>query len=398
VICSSVPCDNIEGFATVSVAPDGSSITITIQVTALSFSSAIPTFLMAGIYGPARSHEEMPAGTKPLVEIAIPSVALSESTWTGVFRRTAADMPALLALMRTGQTYLDIATDRVPEGELRGQIEVGHCLETPLHPAVAFPEGYGATAKAYAFANVMLNPMKTKLAVLMQLPQDPARRLSSPVLSSVSIIGGSGHTLVVLQPQGYESCVAGTFDGRQADGVTGCNLDERHAYVSDVTMANSGTVVYKVMHSASAAMVADLHNASRVVIQTPKSIAAGYPSEVEGMLAPAIACRQLMTVHDSLYTLATSHRSDWISTWSMNDGNPDVRPTLEPRYYAHPLMVTKGETAMAIERRFGMPRAEILVINPGLANIEELPVGGLICVIPNWRTTIAGNGQRICIA
>lgn len=32
VICSSVPCDNIEGFATVSVAPDGSSITITIQV------------------------------------------------------------------------------------------------------------------------------------------------------------------------------------------------------------------------------------------------------------------------------------------------------------------------------------------------------------------------------
>ncbi|KAJ1480961.1 hypothetical protein T484DRAFT_2766749 [Baffinella frigidus] len=103
VICSSVPCDNIEGFATVSVAPDGSSITITIQVTALSFSSAIPTFLMAGIYGPARSHEEMPAGTKPLVEIAIPSVALSESTWTGVFRRTAADMPALLALMRTGQ-------------------------------------------------------------------------------------------------------------------------------------------------------------------------------------------------------------------------------------------------------------------------------------------------------
>ena len=80
------------------------------QVTALSFSSAIPTFLMAGIYGPARSHEEMPGGTAPLVEIAIPSVSLSESTWTGVFRRTAADMPALLELMRTGQASPSVSS------------------------------------------------------------------------------------------------------------------------------------------------------------------------------------------------------------------------------------------------------------------------------------------------
>ena len=87
-----------------------------------------------------------------------------------------------------------------------------------------------------------------------------------------------------------------------------------------------------------------------------------------------------------------------MTVWSMNVGNPDVRPTLEPRYYAHPLVVTKGETAMAIERRFGMTRAEMLLVNPGLANIEELPVGGTICIIPNWRTVIAGNGQRICVA
>ena len=32
VICSAVPCDNIEGFATVAVAPDGTSITVTLQV------------------------------------------------------------------------------------------------------------------------------------------------------------------------------------------------------------------------------------------------------------------------------------------------------------------------------------------------------------------------------
>ena len=33
-------------------------------------------------------------------------------------------------------------------------------------------------------------------------------------------------------------------------------------------------------------------------------------------------------------------RSDWITIWSMNEGNPDVRSTLEPKYYAHPLMVS----------------------------------------------------------
>jgi len=369
-----------------------------LQVTALSFSSAIPKFMSAGIYGPARPHEEMPAGTAPLVEIATPTVILSESTWTGVFRRKAADMPRLLELMRTGQTYIDIATDRVPEGEIRGQLEVGHCLEAALRPPVPFPEGYGATERAYGFANVLLNQDKSKLAVLMQLPQDPTRALSSQTLSSVRIIGGSGQNLVALQPAAYESCVRDTYNGKQADGVTACNLDERHAYVSDITLANSGNFIFKVLHAAPQAMIADLHNSSRVILHTPNSLAAGFHSEVEGVLQTAIACRHLMTVHDSLYTLATSHRSDWMTVWSMNVGNPDVRPTLEPRYYAHPLVVTKGETAMAIERRFGMTRAEMLLVNPGLANIEELPVGGTICIIPNWRTVIAGNGQRICVA
>ena len=68
------------------------------------------------------------------------------------------------------------------------------------------------------------------------------------------------------------------------------------------------------------------------------------------------------------------------------------------RYYAHPMVVTKGETSMAITRRFGMSLEEILKINPGLSDPDALTVGSSLCIVPNWRTVMAGNGQRICVA
>ena len=70
---------------------------------------------------------------------------------------------------------------------------------------------------------------------------------------------------------------------------------------------------------------------------------------------------------------------------------------VEPRYYAHSMVVNKGETAMAITRRFGMSLEEILKINPGLSDPNALTVGSSLCVVPNWKNVIAGNGQRICI-
>ena len=48
--------------------------------------------------------------------------------------------------------------------------------------------------------------------------------------------------------------------------------------------------------------------------------------------------------------------------------------------------------------RFGMSLEEILKINPGLSDPDALAVGSSLCIVPNWRTVMAGNGQRICVA
>jgi len=85
VMCADVPCDNVEGFVTVDVAPDGSHLSIMIQMTALPHSSAVPQFMEAGIFGPAESHVEMPAGTPPLVAITTPSLTLQHSRFSGIF-------------------------------------------------------------------------------------------------------------------------------------------------------------------------------------------------------------------------------------------------------------------------------------------------------------------------
>jgi hypothetical protein len=73
--------------------------------------------------------------------------------------------------------------------------------------------------------------------------------------------------------------------------------------------------------------------------------------EVEGGIMAAVPCRRLMSAADSLYSMAKEYRSDWVTLWSLNVGNPDFRRTLVPRYYAHPLQILRGETSYAIQRR-----------------------------------------------
>jgi len=215
-----------------------------------------------------------------------------------------------------------------------------------------------------------------------------------------------GRPLAVVQPNAWESCRTGSFDGFKSDAkISKCNFDEKHSYPSEVNMANSGVLYYHVEMALEAGDAAAFVN-STVAVKTAKSEEMGYASEVQGRLEHAIPCRKLLTQHDDLYTMAAGHRSDWITVWSLNHGhahvarstNPDVRPTLEPRYYAHPMVVTKGETSMAITRRFGMSLEEILKINPGLSDPDALAVGSSLCIVPNWRTVMAGNGQRICVA
>jgi hypothetical protein len=217
-MCAELPCDNIEGFVAVDVSPDGSFITVTIQMTALPHSSAVPHFMEAGIYGPALSHVEMPAGTKPLVVITTPVLTLQHSRFSGIFKRKAADMPTLLKYMREEALYVSVPSDR------------------ELHPPVpSFPPGYGATSAAYGFANVMIDKAHKRAAVLVQFPQDAHRSMSSKTFfadgqiqsppKAVHIKDQEGRVLAVVQTKKYDSCRTGSFDGLKADGMTGCNFD-----------------------------------------------------------------------------------------------------------------------------------------------------------------------------
>jgi hypothetical protein len=123
----------------------------------------------------------------------------------------------------------------------------------------------------------------------------------------------------------------------------------------------------------------------------------GVSKALEGSVIKAHACRLLSTVEDTLFTTATAYGNDWLSVWSMNPGNPDHRRTLTARYYAHPLEVTAGETAEQIMRRFGISERELVRANPAIMDIRSLQVGDTLCVVPNFRQTMSGNGAKICI-
>jgi hypothetical protein len=123
----------------------------------------------------------------------------------------------------------------------------------------------------------------------------------------------------------------------------------------------------------------------------------GGQEVLTGKAAKAKACRLLSTVEDTLFTTATAFGNDWLSVWSMNPGNPDHRRTLTARYYAHPLEVTSGETAEQIMRRFGVSERELVRANPAIMDLRSLQVGDTVCVVPNFRHTVSGNGAKICV-
>ena len=130
------------------------------------------------------------------------------------------------------------------------------------------------------------------------------------------------------------------------------------------------------------------------VVTTP--VASGGTDYLSGEAAKAHPCRLLSSVEDTLFTTAKDFGNDWLSVWSMNPGNPDHRRTLTPRYYAHPLEVTSGETAEQIMRRFGISEAELVRANPTVMDLHSLQVGDTLCVVPNFWQTMGGNGAKIC--
>mmetsp|Transcript_39333 Transcript_39333/g.98482 ORF Transcript_39333/g.98482 Transcript_39333/m.98482 type:complete len:448 (+) Transcript_39333:29-1372(+) len=404
VICGGVQCNNLDGFVSITVAPDAASITVSLQIQAAPDSSNIPRFLSAGLYGPALPGEAMPetaSGPLFLVEPA-PSPTLAASTWSATTRLRPSNLPAILEALRTGMAFFSVSTDRVPEGELRGQMHPPTCLEAQLRPAFAVPPAW-EVSEPYAFVSVMVSGAAYSggdavrdMSVHFQLPTDRARSLSSAV-TQVKAVDEAGASIVVIQPNPWDSCVRGSFDGRNQGGLL-CTDQQRHTYASEVNLESQGSPIFHVEHQVAKAVVDAVRNAtSRFVVETVNSRNDAMADfEVEGRVLDAVPCRRLMSQHDSLYSIARDFRSDWVTLWSLNDGNPDVRKTLEPRYYAHPLQVLRGETSFAISRRYGMTEGEILKVNPAIADINTLPVGSVVCVVPNWQATVAGNGQRVC--
>ena len=134
------------------------------------------------------------------------------------------------------------------------------------------------------------------------------------------------------------------------------------------------------------------------VVEIAAAASGGGAQVLQGKAAKAQACRLLSSVEDTLFTTARDSGSDWLTVWSMNPGNPDHRRTLTARYYAHPLEVTAGETAEAIMQRFGISERELVRANPAIMDLRSLSVGDTLCVIPNFRQTMSGNGAKICIS
>ena len=161
-----------------------------------------------------------------------------------------------------------------------------------------------------------------------------------------------------------------------------------------VNFEGTAEVAYSVGHLAGQTVMDSLR-AHGVVVELHSNTADNY--RIEANLTRAMPCRQLLTVHDTLFSIATSRQSDWITVWSMNEGQPDTRNTLTPRYYAHPFEVTRGETLQRLLTRFAMSSKSLLDNNPTVKELgSELRLGTVLCVVPDWTETIGGNGQKIC--
>jgi len=371
---------------------------VTLQITAAPDSSNIPTFLSAGFYGPAMPGEAMPPGSdSPLFTVSPPMPTMASSTWSMTTKLRPQNLANILEYLRTGRAFFSVSTDRIPEGELRGQMEVPMCYEAAMAPTSELPASW-EVMNPYAFANVIVSRGGGDVAVFLQMPTDNGRKLSSGV-TKVFARDGAGASILEIQPSAWDSCVRGTFDGRSVSG-TACSDEQRHTYKAEVNNEGASAPVFHVVHHADASLAQRLTNSSTVLgVETVNSRNdPGMTFEVEGGITAAVPCRRLMTAADSLYSMAKEYRSDWVTLWSLNVGNPDFRRTLVPRYFAHPLQILRGETSYAIQRRYGMSEGEILKVNPAIRDIGSLPVGSHVCVVPNWQTVVAGNGQKVCSA
>lgn len=106
------------GTATFTATTSGSTTTITYTASVTGLSGPAT---LAHIHGPA----DLSIAAPPIVTLTITGTGTSGTIVSGTFTATGhatIDMAALLALMRAGNTYINIHTAANAPGEIRGQI------------------------------------------------------------------------------------------------------------------------------------------------------------------------------------------------------------------------------------------------------------------------------------
>jgi len=336
----------VKGFVAVTVAPDHKSVIINWQLEG----AKDVQMMSAGIFGPATKEQEKPMASGVLLDMGIMNPGPTSGNTLTIRKKVQSEhMEDILTWMREGRAYVNVMTTAHPSGEVRGQLVVPRCLDGEL----TGPDHYG-------FANIMISPDSDdkSVAVLIQAAPD-----TTGVQASL-VIDGTSDLLTV---------------------------DVRNEIKADAAV--DAGLQYHVLSGSSATVMWTALSRTGQMVKITTSSGAGLMGEA----SKAHACRLLSSVEDTLFTTAKEWKSDWLTVWSMNPGNPDHRRTLTPRYYAHPLEVTSGETAEAIMLRFGISEAELVRSNPAVMDLKSLSVGDTLCVVPNFRMTMSGNGAKICL-
>ena len=369
------------GFVALTVAPDRKSVVINWQLTGKSSSTQMTA---AGIFGPATKEQVKPPSQGMLLDLGTlcPSGGACPAPGETRVRRIKVQsdrMEEVLTWMREEKTYVNVMTNNNPHGEVRGQLVVPRCLDGEL-----------SGAQNYGFVNVMLSPDSSdkSVAVLVQMAPDTTG-VKAELKVSTGQCPSSGATCVAVDVRNELKADAAVDQGLQHDIMfngTWVNPPPNSEPCQGQSMTWAALQdVARGAHQDHVVCVDATNNAGLVV--------------AKGVVSKAAPCRLLSTVEDTLFSTAKAFGSDWLTVWSLNDQsqNPDQRRTLTARYYAHPFEVTDGETAQQIMRRFGISHAELVRSNPSVVDIESLSVGDTLCVIPNFRETVSGNGAKICV-
>lgn len=359
-----------DGFVALTVLPDRKSVVINWQlsrcvaadVPGRCVAADVPGLEMitAGIFGPARKDQDKPDKAGMLLDMGITNPLKGGAPEVMRKKIQSDDMEDILRFLREELLYVNIIARSEnhtnPVGVLRGQLVVPHCLEGELSGNQ--PGDY------YGFTNIMVSP-------------DPDDK-------SVAIL---------VQASPDTSGVKAKFYNATGASIQGVGEVEVRNEIKADAPDDEG-LYYHVIYNLAQPWTALVRPGHTFKVEASK----GSEMMLSGHVVKARACRLLSSVEDTLFTTAKEFGNDWLTVWSLNEQkqNPDHRRTLTPRYYAHPFEVTSGDTADAIMKRFGISERELIRSNPAIMDVQSLKIGDVLCIIPNFRMTMSGNGAKIC--